>query len=121
MLPRHLRRADTAVLTPEVRAGDLWREMPVVIAPVHSESGRQQVGLELKLPRRPGPIEVRVRARMPRGAEDSLETQPFDIPPHARLEFGLGILEPAWGSRCSSPGRAFPPGAGSGSRSAWST
>ena len=93
-----LREARRLVLQPFVRQGTTagyHRPLPAQVAPVHGNGAGSWVDLPGRLP--PGRVDLFVEAReLPEQPPRPLETRPLEIPPRARLDFAIGILEAAW-------------------------
>ncbi len=86
--------AEQLVLTPFVktqRAEGYYRPLASSLAPVRG--GRVRLATALA----PGALDLFVEAREPPAEPTQrIDTRPLEIPPEARLDFAIGLLEPAW-------------------------
>lgn len=93
-------QGDSVFLSIRVKPGDRWIALPGRRVPSRLENGKQRVEVRFELPeaagRRAG---VWVQALAPLAREETREeSASFTVPPRARLDFAVAVLEPAWAS-----------------------
>ncbi len=90
--------AKRLVLTPFVKrrnAEGYYRPLASRLVPVRGSGRDARVALPTRLA--PGPLDLYVEARrVPAEPVQRVETRRLEIPPDGRLDFAIGILEPAW-------------------------
>jgi arylsulfatase A-like enzyme len=98
-LPSGLRGAERIVLAPRVRLRDGWTPLPAHEVGIDANPTAPSVSIEVELPRASigSTVTLVVDGIVPpAGPRTSTATAPIPIPPGSRLEFGIGILRPAW-------------------------
>jgi arylsulfatase A-like enzyme len=96
-LPPSLQQ-DSMFLSIRVKSGERWIALPGQhVSPVH-ETGKLRVHVDFELPESAGSeAGVWVQALVARDSEAATHhTASFLVPEGARLDFSIGILEPAW-------------------------
>ncbi len=93
-------QGDSVFLSIRVKPGDRWIALPGRRVPSRLENGKLRVEVRFELPeaagRRAG---VWVQALAPLAREETREeSAAFTVPPRARLDFAVAVLEPAWAS-----------------------
>jgi arylsulfatase A-like enzyme len=92
--------AESLLVTQRMRVGEKWHVLPPKVLPTQRTPYATTVDLEYPLP--PNPERERVvltAVAFAIGLEDleRIETAEVEIPPDAKLEFALGVLEAEWG------------------------
>ena len=97
-VPSPLYSARRLLLSPRFRNRERWRPLPRSVVHVEGAGGAAVTGIAIEMPATAAPeVDVTVHAvAVPEGREREYVTAPVAIPAHATLEFGVGVLEPAW-------------------------
>jgi arylsulfatase A-like enzyme len=100
LLPHSLEEAERVLVKTTVRVGSSWVEPPPQVLETRRRKRFSSVELEIPIPANPARQRVQISARA-YGLDlvdlENLESEPVEIPPDARLEFAMAVLEPAWG------------------------
>jgi arylsulfatase A-like enzyme len=92
-----LAEARRLVLEATWSLGKGWEPLPFQVVPVGREGGRAFFTAEVSVPSEEGWTYLRIRGYVPPETDATLhEAAPVAVPHDARLEFAIGVLEPAW-------------------------
>lgn len=99
VLTGELRRADRVLLMPSVLGRSGWQALPVAMGEVRRTAEAAAVNIKLTLPLQEAGSSITTRVdavAISDARTTSWRTAEVRIPSGARLDFGVGVLEPAW-------------------------